>query len=177
MLHDVARLGGAAQAVDRIEELAATTDSALAHNCAAHVRAIVDRDAEALVAVGDQFEVMGAPLLAAESLAAAADLHRDSQGRRASAALGVRVAQLVADAEGARSPMLVTSTNAVDPLTEREREIALLAANGATDRQIADQLFLSHRTVNNHLQHIYDKVGVRGRAELRRALGLDEGSR
>jgi DNA-binding CsgD family transcriptional regulator len=60
----------------------------------------------------------------------------------------------------------------VEPLTEREREIAFLAANGLTGRQIAEQLFLSPRTVNNHLQHVYDKLGTRGRAELRSALGI-----
>jgi DNA-binding CsgD family transcriptional regulator len=62
----------------------------------------------------------------------------------------------------------------VDPLTDREREIAFLAANEMTSREIAERLFLSYRTVNNHLQHIYDKLGIRGRSELRNALGTGQ---
>ena len=60
-----------------------------------------------------------------------------------------------------------------EALSDREREIALLAANGHTSKQIAEQLFVSFRTVNNHLQHVYDKLGARGRRELRTAVGLD----
>ncbi|MEV1146769.1 helix-turn-helix transcriptional regulator, partial [Micromonospora sp. NPDC049799] len=55
-------------------------------------------------------------------------------------------------------------------LTEREWQIARLAANGRTSRVIAERLFLSARTVENHLQRIYGKLGVAGRAELDAAL-------
>ena len=56
------------------------------------------------------------------------------------------------------------------PLTNREREIALLAASGQTSRVIAEHLFLSARTVDNHLGRIYEKLGVSNRAELAMAL-------
>ncbi len=49
-------------------------------------------------------------------------------------------------------------------LTDRERQIAKLAANGVPSREIADQLYLSTRTVENHLQRVYTKLGVTGRA-------------
>jgi len=55
-------------------------------------------------------------------------------------------------------------------LTRREREVADLAATGRSSRQIADELFLSPRTVDNHLQRVYDKLGISGRAELADAL-------
>ncbi|MGC1209778.1 MAG: helix-turn-helix transcriptional regulator, partial [Micromonospora sp.] len=55
-------------------------------------------------------------------------------------------------------------------LTAREWEVARLAAGGATSRAIADRLYLSARTVENHLQRVYSKLGVAGRAELRAAL-------
>ena len=58
----------------------------------------------------------------------------------------------------------------VDPLTVREREIARLAARGDPSQQIADRLFLSVRTVNNHLQSAYAKLGVSGRKHLAGAL-------
>jgi DNA-binding CsgD family transcriptional regulator len=63
------------------------------------------------------------------------------------------------------------------PLTEREREIALLAAAGATSKAIGGRLFLSARTVENHLGRIYDKVGVSSRAALAAALDRHGGRR
>jgi DNA-binding CsgD family transcriptional regulator len=53
-----------------------------------------------------------------------------------------------------------------EPLTEREREVARLVAEGATNREIAELLFLSPKTVERHLSNTFKKVGVRNRAEL-----------
>jgi DNA-binding CsgD family transcriptional regulator len=53
------------------------------------------------------------------------------------------------------------------PLTNREREIAQLAADGLPSRVIAERLYVSVRTVDNHLGRIYTKLGVAGRSELR----------
>jgi len=117
---------------------------------------------------------MGANLLAAEAAVAASDIARDRGDQRAAAAFTVRAERHAALCEGASTPALVVATGVVDPLTDREREIAFLAASELTSREIADQLFLSYRTVNNHLQHIYDKLGIRGRSELRTALGLGQ---
>ncbi|MCJ7439511.1 MAG: helix-turn-helix transcriptional regulator [Acidimicrobiia bacterium] len=58
------------------------------------------------------------------------------------------------------------------PLTRREREVAELAARGATSKEIAEKLFVSARTVENHLQRAYEKLGVRGRPELAEVLGV-----
>ena len=55
-------------------------------------------------------------------------------------------------------------------LSPQELQIATMAAQGLTNRQIAAQLFLSPRTVSTHLYHIYPKVGVATRHELGRAL-------
>jgi DNA-binding CsgD family transcriptional regulator len=60
---------------------------------------------------------------------------------------------------------------AVQPvLTSRERQVAELAAVGHRSREIADRLYLSPRTVENHLQRVYSKLGVNGRIELSPAL-------
>jgi DNA-binding CsgD family transcriptional regulator len=61
----------------------------------------------------------------------------------------------------------------VTPLTGREFDVALLAAQGRSNREVADELYLSPRTVENHLQRIYTKLGVRGRRDLPAALGVD----
>ena len=50
-------------------------------------------------------------------------------------------------------------------LTAREAEVLSLVANGGSNREIARQLFISEPTVKVHLRHIYEKLGVRNRAE------------
>jgi DNA-binding CsgD family transcriptional regulator len=55
-------------------------------------------------------------------------------------------------------------------LTPQERQIAELAAAGLTNKQIAERLFLSHRTVGGHLHQVFPKLGIATRAALRDAL-------
>jgi DNA-binding NarL/FixJ family response regulator len=64
----------------------------------------------------------------------------------------------------ARSP----ASDAVPSLTERETEILRYVAKGLTARQIAEQLSLSHRTVENHVQATFRKLQVANRVELAR---------
>jgi DNA-binding CsgD family transcriptional regulator len=52
------------------------------------------------------------------------------------------------------------------PLTKRELEVAELAASGATNREIAQSLFLSPKTVERHISNVLKKVGARNRTEL-----------
>ena len=56
------------------------------------------------------------------------------------------------------------------PLTAREGEIAHLVAAGYTNREIAEQLVLSTRTIEAHLRNVYGKLGVRTRVELTRRI-------
>ncbi|MGW2715335.1 response regulator transcription factor, partial [Streptomyces sp. NPDC001356] len=55
-------------------------------------------------------------------------------------------------------------------LTAQEFEIATLAASGLTNKQIAERLFLSHRTIGAHLYQIYPKLNITSRTALRDAL-------
>ena len=62
-------------------------------------------------------------------------------------------------------------------LSDREREVARLAAHGMTAREVAEQLFLSRRTVETHLANVYGKLGLASKRELvrrGRELGLIE---
>ena len=170
LLHDAARLGSAAEVVDSITTLAAGTDSVLAAARARHVRALVASDVDGLVTAADGFAGIGADLLAAETLVTASNLARGSDDQRLLRSLGTRAAYHIGRCEGATTPALLADGAFVEPLTEREREIAFLAANGMKSREIAEQLFVSLRTVSNHLQHVYDKLGVRSRDELRAAM-------
>jgi two-component system response regulator NreC len=61
-----------------------------------------------------------------------------------------------------------------DGLSERELEILRLIALGKTNSQVADELFLSVRTVETHRSHIQQKLGISGRSELVR-YALDKG--
>ena len=54
----------------------------------------------------------------------------------------------------------------VSGLTKREREVAAYVAEGLTNRDIADRLVISDRTVETHVEHIRNKLGVRSRAQV-----------
>jgi DNA-binding NarL/FixJ family response regulator len=59
----------------------------------------------------------------------------------------------------------------VESLTPSERRVAEMAANGMTNRQIAQSLFLTVKTIEAHLAATYDKLGIRSRQLLPEALG------
>jgi DNA-binding CsgD family transcriptional regulator len=172
LLHDAVRLGPghAAQAVEqKLAELAASTDSQLVHMRADHTAALAAGDGDRLSKMSERFESIGAVLLAAEAAAQAASVLRNADRDRA-AALDARTTALAARCEGAKTPMLVRARTMV--LSDRERDIAVLAAEGHSSRAIAERLSISVRTVDNHLGHIYTKLGVSGRAELTGALAF-----
>jgi len=62
------------------------------------------------------------------------------------------------------------AVDARESLTPQELQIAQLAAEGRTNREIGEMLYLSHRTVGSHLYRAFPKLGITGRAELRDAL-------
>ena len=129
-------------------------------------------------------------------LAGAAAALRDAKGAAAPASWRTEIAQRLAPAlravsRGARlagwaEGQSMTTENAVasaitmartigieaarrtdaTPLTPREREIVALVAQGLTSRQIAEHLVVTERTVDTHLEHVRDKLGVRSRAQI-----------
>lgn len=50
-------------------------------------------------------------------------------------------------------------------LSRREREVGVLAAQGPSDREIAERLFISRRTTENHLARMYEKFGISSMAK------------
>ena len=169
LLHDAARLGDPRRVVARLQALASQCEGRLVASYAFHAAAAVADRPDDLAAAADRFELIGANLLAAEAATAAAHAYQRRGERRAATGLSTRASSLAKECEGARTPGLVTA-EAVAPLTRREREVADLAARGVASREIAARLYLSVRTVNNHLQSVYTKLGVTSRAELARAL-------
>ena len=163
--HDLARFGDPAGAAARLRRLSASVDGHYAPTACAHAGALLRNDGATLLEVAERFATQDALLLAAEVAHAAAAAFED-RGREASArAAAQRAGILLERCEGAWPPTIRAALGH-DVLTAREREVALLAAAGLTSRQIAGRLVVSVRTVDNHLQRVYRKLGVSRREEL-----------
>ncbi|MFF8848210.1 response regulator transcription factor, partial [Streptomyces sp. NPDC015127] len=131
--------------------------------------ALAADDPDALTETADTLHTLGAHLLAAEAATAAATAwKRKGRPRKATIAAQITATSLT-HCPGARTPLLRTAETDT-PLTNREREIALLAASGKSSKEIADHLLLSARTVDNHLQRIFSKLNVTSRRDLNTAL-------
>jgi predicted ATPase/DNA-binding CsgD family transcriptional regulator len=81
-------------------------------------------------------------------------------------AVPLAVALAVARGEEPPAPTGDGAGTEARPLTRRERQIAGLVADGLGNREIAEQLYLSKRTVDSHLEHIFTKLGFTSRTQL-----------
>ncbi|WP_234390340.1 helix-turn-helix transcriptional regulator [Streptomyces sp. MMG1533] len=73
------------------------------------------------------------------------------------------------------APALTTPDSPTDRLTAQQLLVARMAAEGATNREIADRLALSPRTIDHHLRGVFTRLGIRSRIELVRLLGEADG--
>ncbi len=115
-------------------------------------------EGRALAAAGDRRAAVEALTAAESALDGFGAIRRRDEAVRELRRLGHRVLR------PAREP-------AHGPLTARELQIAELVAAGRTNKEIAEQLVLSPRTIEAHLRNIYGKLGVRSRVELARSAG------
>jgi DNA-binding CsgD family transcriptional regulator len=173
--HSTVRLGRAAEAVELLDRLAGVVDGPLAPIVARHARAVAAGDTDALAAVAAEFEDLGADLMAAEAFRGASNAYsRAGRGVLASSTAR-RCDELLAACGHPSSPALDAVAAVGEELTERERQVALLAARGRTSPEIAEELYLSVRTVDTHLSRVYRKLMVEGRHQLAEAMGIRRG--
>ncbi len=163
-LHVAARFGEHSVA-DRLTELATRVEGRLVVVQAAHARALAAHDGAGLDAVAVDFERVGALLSAADAAAQAASAHERADDRRRLTESAAAANRLAAVCGGASTPALRAAAQPL-PLTVREREIANLVAAGLSNRQIADRLTVSVRTVEGHLYRACGKVDVTDREAL-----------
>ena len=168
-LHGLARMGRARQIVDRLGELAERVDGELTAARLAYALGAARRDSRGLDEAAAQFEALGANLYAAEALGeSAVHLLRAGMSREA-ASSQQRAARLLSRCERAVTPF-VRAIGVRAQLTPAELDTALQAASGSTDKQIAEVMHLSVRTVENRLHRVYQKLGLSHRRELGEAL-------
>jgi non-specific serine/threonine protein kinase len=86
------------------------------------------------------------------------------EGRQLAAPALVRLAAEIARSAETWQPAPAVARHSL--LTEREREVVVLVAQGLTSREIADQLVVGERTVETHIDHVRAKLGVRSRAQI-----------
>ena len=131
-----------------------------------HAEAQVAADAERILASAAALERAG--MIAAAHDAASSCL---ALARTADNSSLVRRAAVVLGRTAARLTPARRRSEAASILTRREWDVAVAAAARERNREIADRLGLSLRTVENHLANAYRKLGVSGRDELRDQLG------
>lgn len=171
-LHDLVRMAGpdgTEAAADHLE-LIADAEGPTVHAQRSMIVAAAADDPTGLESVAVQFAAMGRELFAAEAWAATAAAHRRVGRRNDAGRCAAASGELANRCEGAASP-LVAEPPLRDRLSGREREIAELAARGMTNRDIAEELVVSERTVESHLYRVFAKLGVSARGELSVRLG------
>ncbi|MBW9214721.1 helix-turn-helix transcriptional regulator [Mumia sp. zg.B53] len=163
------QLGGAPAALPRLTDLSGRSPrAAVARD---HARAWVDGDGDRLLDIADAWARLGDLVAAGDAAAQAADLHR-RRGRQGSALSAAALAERLAVRSGACTPALAVAARPL-PLTAREREIAVLAARGLSNKEIAEHLTVSVRTVEGHLYRAGRKLGVSDRAAMTDIVGVE----
>ena len=164
-LHDAVRLGDT-EAVQAIAEVMETVDCAAGRAALDHGRALWGRDAAALDTAAGQLTELGMSCAAADAYAQAAVIHSAAHDRRGELTSMGRAREIRGDAwtpalERVLSPL---------PLTGREREIALMVADGMSNKAIAQRLSVSVRTVEGHIYRACTKLDVPDRTTLGHAV-------
>jgi len=149
----------------RLRELKAIVEGPRAAIAAHYAEALRAADGDELALVSEDFERMGDLVAATDAAADACTVYRRKDLRGSALASSVRAQALAERCGGARTPALGPAVERL-PLTDREREIVMLIRNGLTNRDVAQRLSLSVRTVENHIYRAMAKTGTTSRDQL-----------
>lgn len=150
---------------ERLRELETIVEGPRAGVAVRFAAAQRDGDAAELASVSEEFEQLGDLVAAVDAAAHAALVYR-GQGLRGSAlGCAARAGRLAEQCGGVCSPALVQAGEPL-PFTDREREIVMLIGAGLSNREVADRLSLSVRTVESHIYRAMSKTGTTSREEL-----------
>jgi len=149
----------------RVRELVAIVEGPRVGLAARFAEALRDGDAAELDAVSEDFERIGDLVAAVDAAAQAAIAYRRQDLRGSALRCSTRAAALAEQCGGASTPAL-RQTSVPLPRTDREREIVMLIGSGLSNRQVAERLTLSVRTVESHDYRAMVKTGTTSRDEL-----------
>jgi DNA-binding CsgD family transcriptional regulator len=149
----------------RLRELAKLVEGPRAAIAATFADALQAGDGAELISVSKQFETMGDLVAAVDAAAHAATSYRGKGLRGSALSCSARADELAEQCGGASTPALRQASEQL-PLTEREREIVQLIGQGLSNRELAERLTLSVRTVESHIYRAMAKTGVGSRDEL-----------
>lgn len=164
-LHTAVRLGDGSHAA-RLDELAEILGTAMAQTVADHARGLAGHDPDVLNAAAERFADLGALALAADAAAEAAREHARIGHRGKELESSTRAYWLASQSES-RTPAVNAAAQPL-PISDREYQVALLVAAGLSNRQIAEKLSVSVRTVEGHLYRIFAKLDIKRRDQLAR---------
>ena len=167
MAYELTRLDRVEEVAARMAELAPQVEGRFFGTVAEHAAALAAGEPGRLGAVAESFAEMGVLLYASEAAAHASEAARRAGDQRVATRCLTRATELRALCDDGVAAAPIVDAGPVT-LTRREREIALLAAQGLASKEIGERLFISRRTAENHLAKVYEKLGVRNRAELAR---------
>jgi DNA-binding CsgD family transcriptional regulator/tetratricopeptide (TPR) repeat protein len=149
----------------RLAELESIVEGPRVGLAARFAAALRDGDGDELSKVSEGFEELGDRVAAVDAAAHAALTYRRHGQRGSALGRSTRASALAEDCGGLVTPALREAAVPL-PLTEREREIAMLIGQGLSNRAIAERLTLSPRTVESHVLRAMAKTGATNRDEL-----------
>jgi DNA-binding CsgD family transcriptional regulator len=170
---------------DEVARVADQTDSLAASVAASRCRGLVSSDADVLTAAAGAARRLARPLVRAAAcqeagqalsrrgrrvearaiLREAAELYGDLGALRGTAAVEAELRALGVR-QGVRGRRPARPATGWEALTPSELSVSQLAVQGLTNRQMGERLFLSPRTVETHLSHIFRKLGLSSRTQL-----------
>ncbi len=167
--HELACIQAAAQWGDgfgapRARALANELSLPLANTVARHAETLQTGDGEGLLAVSADYRAIGDRAAAADAAAQAAAVFIQGQHSSRGSYSAAIARQLAEECGGLCTPALRSRLGI--PLTGRQRDVIELVASGLSNREIADRLVMSVRTVEGHVYRACQRVGATTREEL-----------